>query len=81
MAQERYILHFKGDLPLPAEDLQLIQAKTQLIDASQKALLVELNAEEDPDELAGQLAGWTVSKESHYPIPTTRPTVRKPPEP
>ena len=32
-------------------------------------------------ELARKLPDWTVKKETHYAIPTTRPKVQKPPKP
>ena len=81
MAQDRYILNFKGSPPLPADDMRLIRAKTHLLDASRKTLLVEVNEDEGVYELARKLPGWTVTKEAHHPIPTTHPTVHKPPKP
>ena len=80
MAQDRYILNFKGSPPLPADDMRLIRAKTHLLDASRKTLLVEVNEDEGVYELAQKLPGWTVTKETHHPVPTTRPAVRKPPK-
>jgi len=77
----RYILNFKGNSSFPEDDLQLIRSKTQLIDTSHKSLLVEVNEEQVMDDLAEQLPNWTISRENRYPIPSTRPTVRKPPEP
>ncbi len=81
MAQDRYILNFNGNPPLPADDMRLIRAKTHLLDASWKTLLVEVNEDEGVYELARKLPGWTVTKETHRPVPTTRPTARKPPKP
>ncbi|MFD2570575.1 hypothetical protein ACFSUS_08025 [Spirosoma soli] len=81
MAQDRYILNFKGSPPLPAEDMRLIKSKANLVDASRKTLLVEVNEDEVIYELARKLPDWTVKKETQYAIPTTRPKVRKPPKP
>lgn len=80
MAHGRYILNFKGVPPLPADDMKLIRSKTQLVDASRKTLLVEGNEETVMNELARKLPQWTVSKESCYTVPTTRPAVQKPPK-
>lgn len=81
MAQDRYILNFKGSPPLPADDMRLIRSKTRLVDASRKTLLVEVKEDEAIYELAQKLPDWTVKKETHYAVPTTRPTVKKPPKP
>lgn len=80
MAQDRYVLNFKGTPPLPADDLRLINAKTHLVDASRKTLLVEVAEDEVIYELARKLPDWTVRKETHYTVPTTRPTVQRPPQ-
>ena len=80
MAQDRYILNFKGSPPIPADDMRLIRAKTNLLDTSRKTLLVEVKEDEAIYELARNLPDWTVKKETHYPIPTTRPKVQKPPK-
>ncbi|WP_338874843.1 hypothetical protein WBJ53_04405 [Spirosoma sp. SC4-14] len=76
----RYILNFQGISPLPEDDLQLIRTKTQVIDTSHQSVLVEVTSEQVMHELAGQLPNWTVSQETSYPIPSTRPTIRKPPD-
>lgn len=81
MALNRYILNFKGSSPLPAADMRLIRAKTNLLDASRKTLLVEVKEDEAVYELARQLPDWTVEREIHYSVPTTRPDVQKPPKP
>lgn len=80
MAQDRYILNFKGSPPLPADDMRLIRAKTNLVDASRKTLLVEVHEDEAIYELARRLPDWTVKKETQYAVPTTRPKVKKPPK-
>ncbi|RYC71648.1 hypothetical protein [Spirosoma sordidisoli] len=81
MAQDRYILNFKGTPPLPADDIRLIRAKSNVVDSSRKTLLVEVNEEEAVYELTRRLTDWTVKKETHYAVPTTRPKVQKPPRP
>ncbi|UFH54325.1 hypothetical protein [Spirosoma sp. KNUC1025] len=81
MAQDRYILNFKGSLPLPDSDMQLIRSKTNLIDASRKTLLVEPKDDALMYELARELPDWTVKKEILYTIPSPNPTVLKPPKP
>lgn len=81
MAQDRYILNFKGSPPLPADDMRLIRSKTHLVDTSRKTLLVEVNEDEVIYELARKLPDWTVKKETQYAVPTTRPQVKKPPKP
>ncbi len=80
MAQERYILNFKGSPPLPADDMRLIRSKTHLVDASRKTLLVEVNEGEAIYELARKLPEWTVKKETQYIVPTVRPAVQKAPK-
>ncbi len=80
MAQERYILNFKGSPPLPADDMRLIRAKTNLVDASRKTLLVEVKEDEAIYELARKLPDWTVKKETLITVPTTRPKVKKSPK-
>lgn len=80
MAQERYILNFKGSPPLPADDMRLIQSKTHLVDASRKTLLVEVNEAEVIYELSRKLPDWTVKKETQYAVPTVRPQIRKVPK-
>jgi len=80
MAHGRYILNFKGVPPLPADDMKLIRSKTHLVDASRKSLLVEGSDETVMNELARKLPQWTVSKESCYTVPTTRPRVQKTPK-
>lgn len=81
MAQDRYILNFKGNPPLPADDVRLIQAKSNIVDSSRKTMLVEVNEDEAVYELARKLPDWTVKKETHYAVPSTRPKVEKPPKP
>ncbi len=81
MAQDRYILNFKGSPPLPVDDIRLIRCKTHLVDTSRKTLLVEVNEDEVIYELARKLPDWTVKKETQYAVPTTRPQVKKPPKP
>jgi hypothetical protein len=81
MAQDRYILNFKGSPPLPPDDVRLIRSKTHLLDASRKTMLVEVNEDAVIYELARKLPDWTVKKETHYAVPTTRPNVQKPPKP
>lgn len=81
MAQDRYILNFTGDTPLPADDLRLIRAKSHVVDTSRKALLVEVNEDEVAYELARKLPDWTVKKEAQYTVPSTRPKVQNPPRP
>jgi hypothetical protein len=80
MALNRYILNFKGNLPLPANDLELVRSRTNLLDTGRKTLLVEVQ-DEAVQELARILPDWTMQKEIVYPIPTTRPTAEKPPKP
>ncbi len=80
MAQDRYILNFKGSSAMPADDMRLIRARTNLLDASRKTLLVEVKEEAVAYELARKLPGWTVKKETHYAVPTTRPKVEKLPK-
>ncbi len=81
MAQDRYILNFKGDSPLPVDDMRLICSKANVIDTSRKALLIEVNETEVAYELARKLPGWTVKKEAQYAVPSTRMKVQKPPRP
>lgn len=81
MAQNRYILDFKGPLPLPAGDLDVIRSKTNLLNSGRKTLLVEVEHDDVVQELARILPNWTVKKELIYPVPTTRPRVEKPPKP
>ena len=81
MAQDRYILNFKGSPPLPDADMRLIRSKTHLVDASRKTLLVEAKEDGIMHELARKLPDWTVKKEIQYAIPTTHPRVQKPPQP
>ena len=81
MAQDRYILNFKGNSPLPDDDMRLICSKAHVVDTSRKALLVEVKEDEVAYELARKLPDWTVKKEVQYAIPTTRPKVQKPPKP
>ncbi len=80
MAQDRYILNFKGSPPLPADDVRLIRAKSHIIDSSRKTLLVEVQEDEVAYELTRKLPDWTVKKETQYAVPTTRPKVKKPPK-
>lgn len=80
MAQDRYILNFKGSLPLPDDDVRLIRAKSQVIDSSRKTLLVEVQEPDVVYELTRKLPDWSVKKETQYAIPTTRPSVKKPPK-
>jgi hypothetical protein len=80
MAYGRYIFNFKGVPPLPADDIKLIQSKTQLVDASRKTLLVEGSDDTVMNELAQKLPQWTVSKETCYNVPTTKPNVQKSPK-
>ncbi|GAB4017317.1 hypothetical protein [Spirosoma koreense] len=80
MAQNRYILTFKGNLPMPDNDLRLIRAQTRVVDSSRKALLIEADDEDAVADLGNKLSDWTVAKEGSYPIPSTRQTVRKPPD-
>ncbi len=75
----RYLFAFNGPLPLPADDLRLIEQQTQLLDTSRRTVLVEAEAEQHIQHLAQQLPDWTVSPESVIPIPSTRPTVRNKP--
>lgn len=81
MAQDRYVLNFKGSPPLPADDMRLIRSKTHLVDQGRKTLLVEVNEDEAIYELARRLPDWTVKKETQYAVPTTRPKIQKPPKP
>ena len=81
MARNRYILNFKGTLPLPTDDLDVIRSRTNLLDTSRKTLLVEVDHDDVVQELARVLPNWTMQEETVYPVPTTRPTVEKPPEP
>ncbi|AQG78469.1 hypothetical protein [Spirosoma montaniterrae] len=80
MAQDRYILNFKGSPPLPADDVRLIRAKSHVVDSSRKTLLVEVQEDEVVYELARKLPDWTVKKETQYAVPTTRPRVKKTPK-
>ena len=81
MSQDRYILNFNGNPPLPDGDMQVIRSKTNLVDSSRKTLLVELKADTALYDLARELPDWTVKKETQYAIPTTHPKVMKPPTP
>ncbi len=76
----RYLFAFNGPLPLPADDLRLIEQQTQLLDTSRRTVLVEADAEQRVQRLAQQLPDWTVSPETTLPIPSTRPTVRNKPD-
>jgi hypothetical protein len=81
MGLNRYTLNFKGKLPLPPDDLALIRSKTNLLDTGRKTVLVEVEHDDVVQELARILPDWTLQEERIYPIPTTRPSVEKPPEP
>lgn len=72
----RYLFAFNGPLPLPANDLRLIQQQTQLLDTSRRTVLVEVDAEQNIQRLAQQLPDWTVSTENFTPVPGTRQTIR-----
>ncbi|PRY44116.1 hypothetical protein CLV58_10385 [Spirosoma oryzae] len=76
----RYLFAFNGPLPLPADDLRLIQQQTQLLDTSRRTVLVDADTEQHIQSLAQQLPDWTVSPEIVVPIPGTRPTVRSTPD-
>ena len=81
MAQDRYILNFNGNPPLPDDDMRLIRSTTNLVDATRKTLIVEAQEDGVINDLARQLPDWTVRKEIQYTIPTTRPQVQEPYKP
>jgi len=72
----RYLFAFNGPLPLPADDLRLIEQQTQLLDTSRRTVLVEVNTEHQIQSLAQQLPNWTVSAENFTPVPGTKQTIR-----
>lgn len=80
MAQDRYILNFNGNPPLPDDDMRLIRSITNLVDATRKTLVVEAREDGVMNDLARQLPNWTVEKEIQYTIPTTHLPVQKPPK-
>lgn len=73
----RYLFAFTGPLPIPADDLRLIEQQTQLLDTSRRAVLVEADADHQIQQLAQQLPNWTVSTEHFLPVPGTRQTLRE----
>lgn len=73
----RYLFAFTGPLPMPADDLRLIEQQTQLLDTSRRAVLVEADADQKIQSLAKQLPNWTVSTEHFTPVPGTQQTIRE----
>lgn len=73
----RYVFAFTGPLPLPADDLRLIEQQTRLVDTSRRAVLVEADAEQQIQRLAQQLPNWTVSTEHFMPVPGTQQTIQE----
>jgi hypothetical protein len=76
----RFIFRYQGSGPKPEGDVRRVaeDPRTQIVDESSRALLVE--GESDPvRELADCMPSWHVTPEETYSIPDPRPHVARPP--
>lgn len=61
---------------MPDEDLQLLRDRTNVVDASRRAVLVEPGTRKILNELANRLTNWSVSEENYIPLPSVQFRVR-----
>ena len=73
----RYLFTYSGGANLPAEHLERIRQRGQIVDQSLGTLLVDA-PDEGAASLARELPDWKVEKEQTLPVPDTRKRIKGP---
>jgi hypothetical protein len=76
-AKHRFVLRYAGGNQPATKDLDYIRdfPGVSVVDDSERMLLIEAS-ESDASELAKQLSGWRLIRESFTPLPDTTPKVK-----
>lgn len=73
---DRYVLRYRGP-SAPADEVEAIRRKVNVVDSSGKMMLVEADPEQ-AEQMQSDFPEWLVAKEAIYRIPERRHQIRKP---
>ena len=78
MPTDRYILRYRGEGPIPAEDAERIRGLdgVSVIDSTSRMLLVEA-PQEELEQLVASMPEWVISEERMVSRPDPRPKLRE----